>query len=106
VQDEEKMREDSPAIVDCVCILKNCKNGWEEKTGNRFMGVEGLGTTNQKRIGTGMRSRKGSLGQDWLVCGAMRRESKDQTWKTRANMFENERGSKKTTEDHGGRVSG
>jgi hypothetical protein len=27
--------------------LKSCKKGWEEKTGDGFMGVKGLGTTNE-----------------------------------------------------------
>ncbi len=31
------------------------------------MGVKGLGTTDQKRIGIGMRLRKRSPGQDWPV---------------------------------------
>ncbi len=31
------------------------------------MGFKGLGTTDQKRIDIGMRSRKRSLGQDWLM---------------------------------------
>jgi hypothetical protein len=65
--DGKKMRADSPAIVDYVCILKSCKRDWEEKTGDGFMGVKGLGTTDQKRIGIGMRPRKRSPGQDWLV---------------------------------------
>ncbi len=62
--DEKKLRADSPAMVDCLCILKSCERGWEEKTGDRFMGVKGLGTTNHKRMSVGVRSWKGSLGQD------------------------------------------
>jgi hypothetical protein len=65
--DEKKLRVDNPARIDCGCILKSCKKCWGERTGDDFMGVKGLGTTDQKRIGIGMRSRKRSLGQDWLM---------------------------------------
>jgi hypothetical protein len=58
--DGKKMIADSPAIIDYVCILKSCKRDWGERTGGG--GFEGLGTTDQKRIGTGIRSRKKSQG--------------------------------------------
>jgi hypothetical protein len=47
------------------------------------MGVKGLGTTDQKRIGIGMRSQKRTLGQDWLVgelCGIKVESSARVAW--------------------------
>jgi hypothetical protein len=60
--DQKKMRADNPAIVDYVCILKDCRRDWEEKVDEGTMGFEDLGTTDQKRIGIGMRLRIRSRG--------------------------------------------
>jgi hypothetical protein len=43
--DGKKLRADSPARIDYICILKSCKRGWEEKTDDGTMGFKGLGTT-------------------------------------------------------------
>jgi hypothetical protein len=56
---KKRMRADSLAITDYVCMLKNCKRVWEEKTDGGSMELQ--------RIGIGMKSRKRSPGQDLLM---------------------------------------
>ncbi len=43
------MRADSPAIVNYLCILKNCRRDWEEKTDDGTKGFQDLGATDQKK---------------------------------------------------------
>jgi hypothetical protein len=74
--DEKKLRADSHAIFDNECILKSCKRVCEERIGDGFMGFKGLGTTDQEKMGIGVRSR----GQNWLMGELRDRKVESLTW--------------------------
>jgi hypothetical protein len=87
--DEKKLRADNPTIFNYACILKSCKR---ERTGEGFMGVKGLGTTDQEKMGIGVVLRKRSRGWKWLMGELGERKVNSSAWVSWDQIIQRSRG--------------